>query len=406
MKILIYGINYSPELVGIGKYSGEMGHWLVEKGYDVHVITAPPYYPEWRVGHEYSRWFYSRDRNSSETIWRCPLFVPSRPSALLRIVHLSSFAFSSLPILATQFLWRPNVVFLVAPTLFCAPAGLLLAKLVRAKSILHIQDFEIDALFSLDLVSGGSKNSQFKRLGLWFESLILGSFDMVSTISKGMMQRSQDKGVPERSIRYFPNWSEVSRFQNLNEAKKILNKFGISSEKKVILYSGNMGEKQGLESVILAAKKLQSKEDLIFLLVGEGASRERIVKMAMDLKLVNLIFAPLQSYEDLPDLLASADVHLVIQKLGVADAVLPSKLSNILAVGGNAVVTADITTTLGRLPLDYPSIFCLVEPESVDALVCGIEKALTMPLPNPIALDYAQKFLDKEQVLSQFFSEL
>ena len=104
--------------------------------------------------------------------------------------------------------------------------------------------------------------------------------------------------------------------------------------------------------------------------------------------------------------MASANVHLVIQKQGVADAVLPSKLSNILAVGGNAVVTADTTTTLGQLPFGYPGIFVLVKPESVDALVSGIEKALAMSLPNLVALDYAQKFLDKEQVLSKFFGEL
>ena len=406
MKILIYGINYSPEIVGVGKYSGEMGDWLVKKGHNVRVITAPPYYPDWQVRPEFSRYLYSRSKNAGTTIWRCPLFVPSRQSALLRIVHLASFAFSSIPILVAQLFWRPNIVFLIAPTLFCAPAALLFAKIVRAKSILHIQDFEADALFGLDLVSGSSRSSPLKNLVFWFESLLLRNFDVLSTISEGMMQRAQDKGVPEKCIWYLPNWSEVSRFQNVWLTKKILPSLGVANEKKVILYSGNMGEKQGLENVILAAKQLQSRGDLVFLLVGKGASKDRIIKMARDLKLANLIFAPLQSYEDFPSLLASANVHLVIQKQGVADAVLPSKLSNILAVGGNAVVTADTTTTLGQLPFGYPGIFVLVKPESVDALVSGIEKALAMSLPNLVALDYAQKFLDKEQVLSKFFGEL
>ena len=52
MRILIHGINFSPELTGIGKYSGEMAEWLVAQGHEVRVVTAPPYYPEWRVGKE------------------------------------------------------------------------------------------------------------------------------------------------------------------------------------------------------------------------------------------------------------------------------------------------------------------------------------------------------------------
>ncbi|MBA1712567.1 colanic acid biosynthesis glycosyltransferase WcaI, partial [Escherichia coli] len=56
MKILVYGINYSPELTGIGKYTGEMVEWLAAQGHEVRVITAPPYYPQWQVGENYSAW--------------------------------------------------------------------------------------------------------------------------------------------------------------------------------------------------------------------------------------------------------------------------------------------------------------------------------------------------------------
>lgn len=61
MKILVYGINYSPELTGIGKYTGEMVEWLAAQGHEVRVITAPPYYPQWQVGENYSAWRYKRE---------------------------------------------------------------------------------------------------------------------------------------------------------------------------------------------------------------------------------------------------------------------------------------------------------------------------------------------------------
>ncbi|STL27877.1 putative colanic acid biosynthesis glycosyl transferase [Escherichia coli] len=75
MKILVYGINYSPELTGIGKYTGEMVEWLAAQGHEVRVITAPPYYPQWQVGENYSAWRYKREEGAA-TVWRCPLYVP------------------------------------------------------------------------------------------------------------------------------------------------------------------------------------------------------------------------------------------------------------------------------------------------------------------------------------------
>ena len=83
MKILVYGINYSPELV----------EWMASQGHEVRVITAPPYYPQWQVGENYSPWRYRREEGAA-TVWRCPLYVPKQPSTLKRLIHLGSFAVS------------------------------------------------------------------------------------------------------------------------------------------------------------------------------------------------------------------------------------------------------------------------------------------------------------------------
>ena len=123
------------------------------------------------------------------------------------------------------------------------------------------------------------------------------------------------------------------------------------------------------------------------------------------MKLTNVIFAPLMPYEQLPSLLASAGCHLVVQRRGVADAVLPSKLSNILAVGGWSVITAEAGTTLGELCEDYPGIGIRVDPETLDEFVVGIEKALSMTGVNMTASEYAQRNLDKEAILSRFMRE-
>lgn len=402
MKILIYGINFSPELTGIGKYSGEMAQWLAESGHEVKVVTAPPYYPDWSVAKGFTNTSYSRDLEGTVEVTRCPLYVPSNPTAITRILHLLSFSISSsFPVLGSIF-WKPDVVIQVVPTLFCSLQTLIMARLCAAQSVVHIQDYEVDAMFDLSIAKGGL----VKRVAYFIERTILNRFNWVSTISDGMMKRAKTKGIASEKLLFFPNWSELSRFRNVDKNVDFLSELGVDPNKRIVLYSGNMGEKQGLETVVEAANKMKDNSDVHFLIVGEGAAKNRLQSLAAEYELSNVTFAPLQPYEKLPELLASADCHLVIQKHGAADAVLPSKLTNILAVGGNAVITSAEDTTLGAMCLDHPGIATLVEPESVSALIGGIEQTLLLPLPNNVAKSYALENLDKDTILNRFFSLL
>ena len=124
MKLLVYGINFAPELTGIGKYTGEMVAWLAARGHEVRVVTAPPYYPDWSVRPGYSGSRYAREDWRGATVLRTPLWVPRKVTGLKRLVHLASFALSSLPTLLAQWRWKPDVVWVTEPPLFCAPAPL------------------------------------------------------------------------------------------------------------------------------------------------------------------------------------------------------------------------------------------------------------------------------------------
>src|SRR5580698_5350532 len=98
MKILVYGINYAPELTGIGRYTSDMAASLAAAGHDVRVVTAPPYYPAWQIAPGFSAGRYATERSDGVSIWRAPLWVPSRPKGARRLLHLASFALSSLPV--------------------------------------------------------------------------------------------------------------------------------------------------------------------------------------------------------------------------------------------------------------------------------------------------------------------
>src|SRR5450759_2745464 len=183
MRILLVGINYAPELTGIGKYSSEMAEYLVAAGHEVRIVTAPPYYPEWRVADGYVAWHYSKEQRKGVSIWRCPIWVPTRPSGLKRLLHLASFALSSMPIMVRQIFWRPNVILVIEPPLFCAPMAWLCAKLSGAKAWLHVQDFEVDAAFELGILRAQWMHSVAGKAESW----LMRRFSRVSTISDNML---------------------------------------------------------------------------------------------------------------------------------------------------------------------------------------------------------------------------
>jgi colanic acid biosynthesis glycosyl transferase WcaI len=408
MKILLYGLNYSPELTGIGKYSGEMCEWLADDGNDVRVICAPPYYPEWKVREGYSCWWYRIETQRGVTIYRCPLYVPNQPSVITRLLHLLSFAVSSLPVLFGQWFWRPDAVICLEPTFFCAPGASLFCKLRGSRSMLHIQDFELDAMIGLEMGRPGF----VVRLAKAFECWIMRGFDIVSSISYSMLRNAEIKTERSENLFYFPNWADTDFLTPNGDADMFRKRWGIPDTTRVVLYSGNMGKKQGLEIVLQAAEIMKNEPDLLFIMVGAGAAQLELMQLANQMQLSNLRFYPLQAYEDLPSLMALANIHLVVQKRGAADAVLPSKLASILAVGGECVITADTNTELGLLCQKTPGIARCIEPESASILAATLSEILS-DFPesdfgrfNKVAHQFALDNLNKSKILTRLVNKI
>ncbi|MDR2215463.1 MAG: glycosyltransferase WbuB [Nevskiaceae bacterium] len=340
---MIVALNFAPELTGIGKYVGEMTEYLTSSGFDVRVITAPPYYPEWRVGEGYSATAWRKECRHAATVFRCPLYVPKRRSGLHRIVHLASFALSSLPVIFWQAIrWRPEVIWVVEPTLGYVPASWLAGRLVRARLWLHVQDFEVDAAFGLGLVRSGFA----RRIAQAVESWLMRRFDRVTSISGSMVARLASKRVPAHKLGELPNWVDVQRIRPVSRENPLRAELGIPADRLVLLYSGNMGEKQGLEMIVEAARSLADHASLLFLMCGEGVARARIEKLAAGLP--NMRFMPLQPLERLNELLSLSDIHLLPQRAGIEDLVLPSKLTGILASARPVVAAAPADSDLAQ----------------------------------------------------------
>ncbi|MEJ7686826.1 MAG: glycosyltransferase WbuB [Variovorax sp.] len=343
MKLLVYGINFAPELTGIGKYTGEMVAWLASQGHEVRVVTAPPYYPDWAVWPGYRASRYTTETWHGATVLRTPLWVPAKVSGTKRLLHLASFALTSVPALLAQWRWKPDVVWVTEPPLFCAPAALAFARLRSAKAWLHIQDYEVDAAFELGLLKG----ARLRRLVASVERGLMRRFDRVSTISQRMVDRAAVKGCDAARIVSLPNWADVSAIQPLHADSPFRAELGIRSDAVVALYSGNMGAKQGLEVLAEMAVLLKDRPDLEFVFCGNGAGRAELMKRCE--RLSNVRFLDLQPVDRLGDLLGLADIHLLPQRADAADLVMPSKLTGMLSSGRPVVAGARADTELGKV---------------------------------------------------------
>jgi colanic acid biosynthesis glycosyl transferase WcaI len=403
MRILLLGLNYHPELVGIGRYTGEMAAYMAEAGVEICVITTPPYYPAWRISKGYSALRYQREKLPGVEVIRCPLWVPRRPSGVKRLLHLSSFALSSLPIILLEaFRNKPDVVMCVIPTLLSAPFALLAARISSSKSWLHIQDFELDAAFGLGMLP---ENNLVQQLAKKFESFILTRFDHISTISENMRKRCIQKGARNDDVSLFINWVDTNIIRPLRSVNSFRTELQIPENQVVVLYHGNMGRKQGLEILIECAEHLRENKDVKFVLCGEGAARHELELRAGALP--NLHFMDLQPEARLNELVNLADIHILPQRSGAADLVMPSKLTHMLASGKPVIACADPFTQVWEI---VHQVGMVVPPENSTALeqmILVLAKDLKQrERLGQLGRDYAGTHLEKDIILNRFMQEL
>ncbi len=440
MKILLHGLNYAPEELGIGKYSGEMIEHLAADGHECVVVTAPPYYPQWRVKPGYRAFAYRRERQEIERsdatgstidVVRCPLWVPKHVTGFKRIAHLASFGLSSLPALFWKAVtFRPDVIITVEPSAFCMPTTWLAARLCGAKAWLHVQDFEVDAAFDLGIL----KSRILRKLVMATESFLMRRFDRASSISPTMLSRLIAKGVADDRVRSLPNWVDCnamrpllphdlqdmsslpttapsratsSASRDITLRSTLRKSFGIPPDKFVALYAGNIGAKQGLEFLVDAARKVaqQGNAKVHFVICGDGAALGTIEAMAAGVDYLQLL--PVQPAQRFNELMNCADVHLLTQRPEAADLVMPSKLTGMLATGRAVIASAAPGTQIANVVAGHGIV---VSPGDGTAIAIAVVELSRDPERctklGAAARRYAVEHLSRQTILSQLELDL
>ena len=405
-RILLISHNYSPEPTGIGKYNGEMMEWLANKGFECTVITTFPYYPYWKVQAPYRNRWYKKEviqypkGNSSITIHRCPSYVPLNPTGRKRIIQDFSFW--------TSMFWKTfkfimgrqkfDLIITVAPPFHLAYLGLMLKRRNGGKLLYHIQDLQIEAAQELNMLSSKKLFDRIYKI----EKDILTKADYISSISEGMINKIKAKANKE--VFFFPNWADTTYFFPVDARDKLKNKWGYLESDIVFLYSGAIGEKQGLENVLQTAELLLNNKHVKFIICGSGPYKEKLIQIAERKSLNNIKFLPVQEKELFNEFLNMADYHLILQKANAGDLVMPSKLTTILAVGGVSIVTTSPGTTLYNLISEH-NLGYITTPEdhnSLSALINELKPGNDFETKKENARNYATQYLNIDSVMKDF----
>ena len=342
MRVIVWGINYAPEVTGIAPHNVALCEFLHAQGVDVEMVTTFAYYPAWRKRAEDRHQLFRTDVIDGVRVHRCWHFVPERVSAWKRIVHEATFVLTST--IRVLSLKRADVYVIPSPPLLLGMAATFVTALKRAPFVFHVQDLQPDAAVGLGMLRAG----WFTRALYWLEAFAYKHATGVGGISEEILDAFRRKGVPEEKLILFPNGVALPNDGDIPTRGNFRAKHEFGADEFLAVYAGNLGVKQGLDILLDAADKLRGDSQVRVVLCGDGAERVALAQEVADRALTNVSMLPLQFGLDYKELLVDADVSLITQQSGSGNAFFPSKLLVTLAYGSPVVTVADEESALAR----------------------------------------------------------
>lgn len=324
-RLLVVSTNYAPELTGIGPYAAQLAEHWAASGAETHVLTGMPHYPSWRTEAEYRGVWRTVESRAGVAVHRRRHYVPPRQTALRRGAFEATVLAHGLLAPPGS---RPDAVISQMPSLAGGVIGARLARRHRVPYIPVVQDL-MGAAAAQSGIRGGDRAAAVAARA---ERYALRAAALVGVIHESFVPRVTAYGVDPSRIRIVPNWTHVQSPSADRSATRA--RLGWREGTPIVLHSGNMGLKQGLEVLVDAARLAP---EVRIVLMGDGNQREALRTRAAGLP--NLDFLPPAGADEFTDVLAAADVLAVTQRASVLDMSVPSKLTSYF-VSGRPVVAS------------------------------------------------------------------
>lgn len=325
---------YPPETGAPQNRLHSLAKFLVKKGSVVQVVTALPNYPKNEIYPAYRKKYSVDDVIEGVPVHHTWIYVSASRSVLGRLLNYFSFVFTSF--FALLRLPKADYIICESPPLFLGLTAVLIAKLKGSRLIFNVSDLWPESAEKLQIISSTFLISLTYKLEHW----IYRNSYIISGQTKGIVQSIATRFPPKKVV-WFPNGVDVDFFEGEHEDFTWRETLGFAAEDFVLLYAGIIGHAQGLE-VILNAAEILKATPVKFLIVGDGPEKEKLVRLAQEKLLINIIFQPNLPKAKIPSLIKMCDAYIVpLKKLDLFKGAIPSKLFEPLSLAKPILLGVD-----------------------------------------------------------------
>jgi len=326
MQILFLTDNFPPELNANATIVHELSNYWIKTGHQVTIITGAPNFPEGKLFNGYKNKWYQRETIDDIEVIRVKTFIYPNKGTLLRILDFLSFMISSFII--GLFQPKPDVIIAISPQFFTTISGLALAKIKRRKFLFMLCD-----LWPASIAAVGAINN--KIILKWVEKLELLAYrhsDKIISLTHSFKQNLIERHIPADKIEVIINGVDTTKLFPIPPAKTLLNKYQLH-HKFVISYIGTFGMAHALTNVLETAKILKDKPEIVFLLVGSGAEKDKLIRLKEQYQLSNVIIEGLQPKALIPSYWSITNLALIhLKDHPLFTTVIPSKMFEAFAM--------------------------------------------------------------------------
>jgi colanic acid biosynthesis glycosyl transferase WcaI len=370
VKLVVITPHFAPDVAPTGAVITRVVEELAERGHTIQVYTALPWYRNHKIEEGWDGKMIRRETVPWGEIVRLHPF----PTADKRNVARRAAAFAGFSVLAGVVGAsgrRVDGVLAVSPPLSLGLVGEAISSARRGKFVFNIQDVFPDVAIELGVLN----NDRMIKAARKMELHLYKKADAVTVLSDDLKQNVAGKLGEADKVHVIPNFVDTQAITPGPKENPYSTEYGLSG-KTVVMYAGNVGLSQSLDMVIETAAGMTEREDLVFVINGQGASRADLERKARALP--NVRFIDAQPYERLPDVLRAADIHLVPLKKGLASSSVPSKTYSILAAGRPLVASVDRGSEVEML-VERAGAGLSVPPEDPGAFAAAIARLIDAP---------------------------
>ena len=371
MKLAILCPHFAPDTAPTGVVMTHIVEGLAERGHELAVVTALPWYRDHAVEPEFrGRWVRRTDTDWGRIVRVHPFPTDKRDIARRA---LAFGAFSALAGIEGLRLGPVDGVLAMSPPLTMGLTGWGVALPRRAPLVFNIQDVFPDVAIDLGVL----RDPRVIAAARWLERVSYGRSDAVTVLSDDLAENLEAKvsAAQRGKVRVIPNFVDTVAIAPTDRDTAYRHELGLG-DRTVVLYAGNVGLSQSLELVLEAARAMADDPSVVFVVNGSGSARPALQEAAAGL--ANVVFGDHQPIERLGEVLATGDIHVIPLKRGLARASVPSKTYSILAAGRPFVASIDPGTEVARVA-ERSGAGVAVPPEDPAAFVAALRAMVADP---------------------------